>query len=323
MKIVETPPMPRLKLFFYLILLLIAFSLLGVLKWYGKLNDERMLTITVGVMLSLFITTSTELIPEVARRIEERSKRGRFRRFFGETAFKRTVRLVFAHRLLNSTITSSNPWVTHYKAPQGKSAEGVNAWLAFQDIRAATYLSNSFYEMTGKGVRLIHDKDIEGDDFNFCAISIGLGFNGFTHWLAEQCEKKLFQIEFGTSPKDPNFETDLFKINDKLPTIPLNKDDCIVARIVLKPFHGNSNRICFVCAGRTASGTAAAGFFLSKEWEQLMKLYKKHNKSLDHESLAVVVRHNHDPFGSHEFDTSGVIEPNLIAWYEIAGTENH
>lgn len=317
MKMVETPPMPRFKLFFYITLLLIAVLLLGLLKWYGELNSQRMWVIVVSVMLSLFITTITDLIPETARRIGERSKQGKFKYFFGEAALNRIVRLVFAYRRLNPERLLADPWITDYKVPQGTSAEGVNTWLAFQDIRAATYLSNLFYEMTGKGVSLIHDRDIVGDNFNYCAISIGLGFNGFTHWLSEQCGKKLFEIDFGKSPKDPNFETDLFKINGEIPVPPKNKDHCIVARIVLRPLHGDANRVCFVCAGRTASGTATAGFFLAKNWEYLMKLYKKHKKVLDLDSLVVVVRHTHDPFGVHEFDTSGVIESDLIVWHRL------
>lgn len=325
MRIIETPPMPRFKLFFYLILLLIAVLLLVLLKCYGELTSQRFWVMVVGVMLSLFITTITDLIPEIARRAEERAKRGRFKRFFGEAALNRVVRLVFAYRRLNLDSLQGEPWITDYKVPKGMSAEGVNAWLAFQDIRAATYLSNLFHEMTGKGVSLIHDKDIAGgnvgDNFNYCAISIGLGFNGFTHWLSEQCGKKLFEIEFGKSPKDASFETDLIKINGDFPAISENEDFCIVARIVLRPFHGDMNRICFVCAGRTAHGTAIAGFFLAKHWEHLMKLYKKHKKTLDLDSLVVVVRHTHDPFGVHEFETSGYIDSDLTTWQRLKGLD--
>lgn len=321
MRTVEIPPMPRFKLVFYLILLLVACALLGLMKWYGQLNEVRLWAITVGAMLSLFITTTTDLIPEAARRIGERSRRGRFKRFFGEAAFEQTTHLVFAYRLLKPSQLKDNPWVTFSNTPEGTSAEGVNAWLAFQDIRAATYLSNSLYEMTGKDVRLIHDKDIDGDGFNYCAISIGLGFNDFTHRLSEQCDKKLFEVVFGQSLKDPNFATDYFKIDGVCPEPPQNKDDCLVARIVLRPFDGTANRVCFVCAGRTASGTAAAGFFLARHWEQLMKLYVEHEMSLDLDSLAVVVRHTHDAFGHHEFDTTGVIEPDLVAWHRTPGLE--
>ncbi len=321
MKIIEPPPMPRTKLFLYIFLLLLAILLLGLLKWYEQLTAERIWTIVVGVMLSLFIITSTDLIPEAARQLGQRTKRGKFKRFFGETSFKENVHLVFAHRSLNPNLLKADTWVTHYPAPKGNSAEGVNAWLAFQDIRAATFLSNSFVEMTGQDVLLTHDKYIDGDNFNYCAISIGLGFNGFTHWLSEQCGKQLFEIDFGTSPKDSNFETDLFKIDGKIPVIPKNKDVCLVARIVLRPYRGSSNRVCFVCAGRTAPGTAAAGFFLSKEWQKMMKLYKKHNKDLDLDSLVVVVQHNHDPFGSHEFDSSAVVDQELICWHIAAGLE--
>src|SRR5262249_53656653 len=162
-----------------------------------------------------------------ARWFEEKSKRGRFKKFFGEASFKEPVRLVFAHRRLSPHVAQDAPWVTHHKTPPGVSAEGVDTWLAFQDIRAATYLANSFYAMTGEEVELMHDKEIK-DHFNHCAISIGLGFNSFTHWLAGRCKNKLYKITFDSSPRDPTFKTDFFEIPGKHIDCPEDEDYCIV-----------------------------------------------------------------------------------------------
>src|SRR5262249_54791097 len=174
MKIIDVPSMPMFKFRFYLSLLGFAFLLLGWLRFHGEPKGDRFVTIIVSVMLSLFITTGTDLIPEIARRFGDRLERGKFRQFFGDTAFTRNVRLVFAHRRLKLEVAESNPWVTHHTVPSDKRPEGVQAWLAFQDVHTATYLANKIFDMTGKKAMLIHDKDIDTDDFDFCAISIGL-----------------------------------------------------------------------------------------------------------------------------------------------------
>ncbi|GAC1659139.1 MAG: hypothetical protein NVS4B13_03240 [Candidatus Elarobacter sp.] len=43
----------------------------------------------------------------------------------------------------------------------------------------------------------------------------------------------------------------------------------------------------FVCAGRTAEGTAAAGYFLKNSWRTLYALYSKHGGRFDDDALAV------------------------------------
>lgn len=52
-----------------------------------------------------------------------------------------------------------------------------------------------------------------------------------------------------------------------------------------------ASKVWFVCAGRSAPGTAAAGFFLAYRWREIFKLYKIAGKDLRADSLVVVLRH--------------------------------
>lgn len=281
-------------------------------------------------MATLFIISIVELSPELLRLVNERRRQGKFKRFFGTAVFKDDVRLVFGHRRLKPNLPQ-NPFVTYYQpsqTPQGSPIpEGVTAWLPIQDIRAAVYLSNEIFIMTGRRVMFIHDKDIEGDDYNFCAISTGLGFNGFTHHLAGLCDEPLFKIEWGKSAKS-NFQqvTDFFSFEDGyVPQPPNGKDDCIVARIVSRS-PSNPSKVSFICAGRTAPGTAVAGYFLANNWLKLMQLYLDDNKrNLNADSMVVVIRHNADETGVQEFDSTGTIAiengQKLVYWAKTAGLD--
>jgi hypothetical protein len=129
-----------------------------------------------------------------------------------------------------------NPFLTHHPTPRDEGVdalpEGVRSWVAFQDIHAAVYMTNVLFSMKVSGVKVIHDKDIDGDDFDFSAISFGLGFNGFTSHLAGYCDDRLFKIEWGESPKRPGLYTDHFSVGGLTHAPEEGKDDCIVARIV-------------------------------------------------------------------------------------------
>jgi hypothetical protein len=321
------PRMPKPKLYLYLVLLLFAAVLAIFVVVHGVINEERRTAVVISTMMTLFILSAVELIPEVARCIGERSKAAKFRRFFGDAASKDDVRLVFAHRHLNPNL-KADPFVTYYPA-QGtgdkRVAEGAHFWLATQDVRAAVYVSSMLFKFTDRDVKFIHDKDIEQDDFDFCAISLGLGFNGFTRRLAGWCDDQLFEIKWGKSVK-PAFPalTDFFAVGKgTIPVPPTNKDDCIVARVVPRTEAGKPQRVCFVCAGRTAPGTAAAGFYLAKNWPKLLALYERQNKDLTLDSLVVVVRHVAETSGAQEYDSTGVIattgDAQVLEWGRVAG----
>jgi hypothetical protein len=148
------PKMPTEKLILYLLLLMAGFGLLLYLYRQNALVS----TLLTGVMTTLFIVSGVELLPELVRLCLNNSKRGKFRKFFGQSAFDDDVRLIFPSRTLNP-IVKDNPFLTHCK-PQGASdavPEGVNGWLAFQDVRGAVYITNTIAEMTGRQVIAVHD----------------------------------------------------------------------------------------------------------------------------------------------------------------------
>jgi hypothetical protein len=65
------------------------------------------------------------------------------------------------------------------------------------------------------------------------------------------------------------------------------EDVALVVRIVL----GNGN-VHFICAGRTASGTAAAGRYLSDHWDNIRDAYANHSGcDVSTHSLAVLIKH--------------------------------
>ena len=304
----EADPQPRMstvRISLYLTLLAVSVALAVLTKHRRLLNDQNSSGLIISIMTTLLIISAVELIPELASIIGEFSEVGKFRQFFGAAAIKDDVRFVTAYRCLRPGI-GSDPWITHHQIAEIDDAkpvpEGVNAWMPAQDIRAAVDLSNLFFKFTSRRVRFIHDKDID-DDFEYCAVSIGLGFNGFTHRLASWCDNRLFKIEFGNSIKSTfTRKTDYFSLGDgKTPEPPLGKDDCLIARIVPVTLRGKPRRVCFVCAGRTAPGTAVAGYFLANNWERIMRLYQTHGKKLERDSLAVVIRHITDSAGNLEF----------------------
>jgi hypothetical protein len=321
----QQPRMSKIEFFLYLGLLVISLLLAAWLVANGRLSQSVMTEIVVGAMLTLLIVSMVELIPEFFRRASEHSMAAKFRRFFGDATCQDSVRLVFAHRRLDPSVPG-NKWITHHQVPGRPVPEGVNAWLSAQDVRAAVYVSSTLFKFTDRDVKFIHDKDLEQDDFDFCAISLGLGFNGFTRRLAGWCDDQLFKIKWGESVKGGLAETDFFSIGgSRVPSPPEGKDDCIVARVVPPTEQGKAQRVCFVCAGRTAAGTAAAGLYLAKKWPKLLDLYERNRKDLSTDSLVVVVRHTAEASGTQEYDSSGVVavEDNeqLIAWARVAGVE--
>jgi len=310
--------MPRLKWYFYLALLSIAVFLTVWLFAWETSSDKGRIQILVSITLTCYSLSIVEITPELVRRMLAEFETAKFREFFGEATTKDDVRLVFAHRHQSKV----DNWVTHYKPPTVSGMkpvpEGINAWLAFQDVRAAVYIASTVHRFTNREVKFIHDKDIDHDDFDFTAVSLGLGFNGFTNRLASWCDNKLFKVEWGQSAKGTLGATDNFRVGLDAPSIQDGKDLCIVARIVPRSDPDKPRRICFVCAGRTAAGTAAAGYFLAKNWSTMMDHYRAHSKDLKRDSLAIVVQHTADPTNSQEYDSTAAVTGH-ISWGQVAG----
>jgi hypothetical protein len=143
-------------------------------------------------------------------------------------------------------------------------------------------------------------------------IALGLGFNGWTNKLAESFSDDFFGVDWEKFQPLPDFESEtdelIFggtKINSGAKDG--KHDYALIARIVAR----DSGYVQFVCAGRTANGTAAAGFFLADKWDELASLYEGFKKGkyhqVDSHSLAVIIRHRIGKPNEMDNDNSGVI----------------
>ena len=129
-------------------------------------------------------------------------------------------------------------------------------------------------------------------------IALGLGFNHVTSRLSRMTS--LFRIEYPEG-------TDDFLLGSEPHGFPKEGMDCgLVARVVIQ--HNDNFVPHFVCAGRTAAGTMAGGFFLGRRWKDLIAVYAAHNANLKTDSLALLIAFRHgvmdtaDIYGEPVFD---------------------
>lgn len=298
----------------YFVLLFLAFLILFILLRDGALSPvppnapsaSKYVDIWVGIMTSFFVVSLVELVPDLLNELSRHSREARFRRLFGLDPGGEAC-LVFAHR----TLADDSVWQLAYPPPpvmgQTPVCEGTRAWLAVPDIRGAIYIAN---EISGMGCRInvIHDKDVVGIARpELCMVSIGLGFNGYTKWLAHEADENFFKISYGRS-LNRRFSgiTDGFTVSGQEPPATESSDNALVARIVT-PLPGGKRRVSFLCAGRTAAGTAAAGYFLANCWDQLFRLYEQNGRDPENESLRVIISHIADADAQQSHDSSGEV----------------
>ena len=153
------------------------------------------------------------------------------------------------------------------------------------------------------------------DDVTGTAIAFGLGFNGFTYLMSEAYERRLFETTWGPSPhKEFTTKTD----NIFVPALggelrpPNGCDYAIVARFVPKQQNDDRRHYFFVCAGRTASGTAAAGWFLANEWPLIEAFYGRAGLNLCDDGLLIIVRYPYDASGPADTDSSANIARLMV-----------
>jgi hypothetical protein len=297
-------PWPKLVLFilFFLVGVLLVVQLHAQHAFTGSQRHSAL----IGLATALLIVSILELTPELAHHLAEFGHRGRFRKCFGRAAFRRRVHLVYTFRELDEGGVLKPRKGKGMAEPVGDYRHhGVYSWLAFQDVRAGVHLANTIFQVTGREVAFIHDKDTERDDLDFCAISLGLGDNSFTQYLGDYPDPSLFSVEW-EKLKGEDFLTACFRLELKYPDPGDKKNLAVVARIVPRPEERRDGCVWFVCGGRSAAGTAAAGFFLAKRWQDILNIYKIAGKDLDSDSLALVIEHKEDN-QQHHFDDSACV----------------
>ena len=201
--------------------------------------------------------------------------------------------------------------------------EGVTSWVAYQDVQSAAHLAQ-LLALFGieRQIKFELDVDQAPRGWNISQISFGLGYNVMTKVVQKQFDKRPrgkeqvqalpFEVDYknksqasGDDDKhnsqarsDFRFNTDNIVWQGKLLTPPPNRDYAIIVRLV----HGDPNYATFICAGRTAWGTTAAGMYLAEHWKDgLWEEYKKRikdNVKIDGQevqfhthSLFVVIEH--------------------------------
>jgi hypothetical protein len=281
-----------------------------------------------GLGTSFIAVALVDLIPEMVRRRQEARARRTVIHFFGKEGIKNGFHLVSAERTLKPTELkhlyapgAPDTYVSKGARHQIKNnqdqtmnalPEGVRSWIAEQDIRAASYIG-SLFGRENIGFSIGIDTDENKRLSHTSLITIGLGFNACTNHLSDlpfdDGPAHLFRIHWGTSERDSTLgTTDQLIIGNK--TVELSAGDlagdfdyALVARIVAWP---ESGHVQFVCAGRSANGTAVAGYFLANCWRELADEYKNESE-MDTHSLAVIIQHKTSEADAGDLDSTGRI----------------
>jgi hypothetical protein len=235
--------------------------------------------------------------------------------FWGDPFFESDLQLAVAERRLENG--RWRPEVTDPDASDAQ-AEGVVHWLAVQDIRAAVHLTNRLQQVRdfrrdgSMEIQVVHGNDVNLEVGKHCAIALGLGFNGLTQALQNRLNKSLFEISWPVVTRNGfTGKTDDFELANQRWSPPDGFEKALLARIVL-PREVPTNRpggrpfaVYFVCAGRTAPGTAAAGWYLSTRWRRFLKMIvDEADLNLARDSVAAVLRHKAVPPGVQEPDSA-------------------
>ena len=255
----------------------------GSIPLWNRLEEFHLGVTWLEIFAAVFILGAVEiLIRRVEAWMESRDEKD-FRRFFGDGVVVKGALAVFP--------TAEPPMIeggfSHlvYPSPpraavenNGK-AKGVKHVVPYEDLRAVLALSALFHKMR-VGLAMALDSRFEADWVeDQPLIGIGLGFNHVTARLAATCPD-LYSITFESG-------TDDFLFENRWHGYPKGPVDCA---LVVRAMDPGATVPHFVCAGRTAAGTQAAGVYLARQWKTLLALYDKNGRDLNRESLAALLR---------------------------------
>lgn len=257
--------------------------------------NERQESVLRGIASSLLLVGGIELLATFLQAASDNPKRSRFETFFGTSDHQSAIAVFPSTKLNRNTEdpyfnSEFNPLIFDNlpEIAKNKRAKGDEYLVVSQDLQATLDLAETFREFdVDFNTALDRDRSLYErlPSQRSCLIAIGLGFNNLTHQIMDfHKERSLFKIIF----KD---DTDDFLIGGEEHELAAEgkKDYALLVRGSSQK--NGRNNPHFVCAGRTANGTKAAGIFLAKEWEQLYELYRKHKKDFSSESLAVLIEY--------------------------------
>jgi hypothetical protein len=289
-----------------IIFVALGFAALGLMfTWRGVIFDSENKLIETGIVVATAVLLAglIQVLTAFVRWWSTRGERDEFYHFFGNGDM---LGIVPDIECLDMVVR----WVP----PQSNGArpKGTNV-VPFQDLRAAISLAELFedYDIPFK---ISTDTQYNDGTLPLCGfVAIGLGFNKLTCMLSDA--SRLFEIKYqDTYTKE---RKDDFFLDGTPHGKPSGKLD--YALIVRVPLRMNGKIVpTFVCAGRTAKGTAAAGYFLKNSWIKLYDLYARDGMQLDEDALAVEIEHSpsviiKSRIGRHRFraldDESAFDEP--------------
>jgi hypothetical protein len=300
------PPLPRHRRQAAALLILLGLPLLAG----GLLDDGTGHQVARGFGTTFLAVALLEVLPELARWRIERGDRRLFIDFFGEHALSHCIHIVNAGRVVSD---EGLPLLIPEPCPRdvkdmNRIPEGVEYWMAGDDIRASSYLSQ---RLAVQGVEVkMETAGANYEEFlnQWSSISLGLGFNIHTRRLADM--SRIFDVDWSSVPTgegmaDGAFTTDHFVLlhdGDERPQKPEDPDAEDLALIVRYVPKDDDGCVHFVAAGRTALGTGVAGHFLATRWKEIAARYEGQGFT---RSIAVVIRHDvfidrHDADGTGE-----------------------
>jgi hypothetical protein len=237
-----------------------------------------------------------------ARRVLDR---GRLKRDLDKTAIGCEENLrKSVEKIVNAF--SDYPFAFQGKLPDAAKQthpEGVTSWVAYQDVQSAAHLAQLLARVRiDRQIKFELDIDRAEQGWDICQVSFGLGFNVMTDLVQKQFDSRArggqppiqalpFEVDYtqaslargrevddepnSTARKDSQFKTDNIKWQGQLLKPNAGRDYAIIVRVV----HGNPDYATFVCAGRTACGTTAAGMYLAEHWKDT--LWKEYSMRKD------------------------------------------
>lgn len=254
--------------------LMVLFALPAGMR--GSKEFETVIVIATTVLLAGLIQVLTVAV----RWWSVSGERKEFHQFFGHDSMLGVVPDLFS------------PQITpHWNPPGSNGAHPKGTKIVpFQDLRAAIWIAELFEDFNTTFTITPDTPFTNGTPPERGFVAIGLGFNRLTCMLAAM--SRLFEIRYAADAETGHAKDD-FEMGGTKHGEPSHACDyALIARVPVV-MNGKVTP-SFVCAGRTADGTAAAGYFLKNSWRLLSSLYAAKRMRYDDDALAVELLYTPD-----------------------------
>jgi hypothetical protein len=276
--------------------------------WIKQEPWSHLLVALTGLFTTIFGVTVYDVFVKPFRRLLEGTVQEEFLDFFGRSCIQKGITLVFPKRVLDrerlinglkataiwhdGSLRESVEKIVNsfsdypFNIPKVLPAdamhtqpEDVTSWVAYQDVQSGAHLAQLLARVRiQRQIEFELDVDRAWKGWDISQVSFGLGFNVMTDFVQKQFDKKArgeqqilalpFEVDYTRdSPKKKDFKTDNILWQGVMLPPPENHDYAIIVRVV----HGKKDYVTFICAGRTACGTTAAGMYLAEHWKDELK----------------------------------------------------